>query len=84
MVVLFVNPFSPSQLISVLFLLTLSTQNNLFGNENIVNDHTRQSISKMKNNILPTSSQRHYRDSLGEFCNTSYGVFGAERVKERD
>ena len=35
--------------------------------------------SKMKSKILPTCLQRNYRDSLGEFGNRSYGVFGAER-----
>ena len=37
-------------------------------------------LSKTKNKILPTCLQGNYRDSLGEFSNTSYGVFGAERV----
>ena len=31
-------------------------------------------LSKMKNIILPTWIQENYRDSLGEFINTSYGV----------
>ena len=35
-------------------------------------------LSKMKNKILPTCLQGNYRDSLGEFSNTSYGVFEAE------
>ena len=35
----------------------------------------------MKNKILPTQLQGNSADSLGEFSNTSYGVFGAERVK---
>ena len=35
----------------------------------------------MKNKILQTCLQGNYRDSLGEFSNTSYGVFGAERVQ---
>ena len=51
----------------------------------------------MKNKILPTVKENSgiyssygvfvagrikvYRDSLGEFSNTSYGVFGAERVQ---
>ena len=38
-------------------------------------------LSKTKNKILPTSLQGNYGNSLGEFSNTSYGVFGAERVK---
>ena len=38
-------------------------------------------LSKMKNKILPTCLKGNYTDSLGEFSNTSYGVFGAERVK---
>ena len=38
-------------------------------------------LSKMKNNLVPTCLQRNYRDSLGEFSNTSYGVFGADTVK---
>ena len=42
----------------------------------------QNNLSKMKNNILPTSLQDNCRDSLGEFSNTSYGVFGAERVKQ--
>ena len=37
--------------------------------------------SKMKNKVLPTCSHGNYRDSLGEFSNTSYNVFEAERVK---
>ena len=37
--------------------------------------------SKMKNKILPTCLQGDYRDSLGEFNNTSRGMFVAERVK---
>ena len=35
-------------------------------------------FSEMKNKILPTSLQGNYRDSLGEFSNASYGVFGTE------
>ena len=31
----------------------------------------------MKNQILSTFLQGNYKDSLGEFSNTSYGVFGA-------
>ena len=41
-------------------------------------------LPKMKNQILPTCLQRYYRDSLGEFRNTSYGVFGAERVNRKE
>ena len=37
-------------------------------------------LSQMKNKILPTCLQGNYRDTLGEFRNTSYGVLGAERV----
>ena len=37
-------------------------------------------LSKIKNTILPTCLQENNRDSLGEFSNTSYGVFMAERV----
>ena len=40
---------------------------------------THSNSSKM-NIILPTCLQRNYRDSLGEFSDTSCGVFGAERV----
>ena len=40
-------------------------------------------FSKMKNKILLTCLQGNYRDSLGEFSNKSYGVFGAERVNTR-
>ena len=32
-------------------------------------------LSKIKDKILPTCLQGNYRDSLGEFSNTSYGVF---------
>ena len=39
-------------------------------------------LSKMKNKILPTCLQGNYRNSLGEFSNTSYGVVGAERIKK--
>ena len=38
-------------------------------------------LSKMKNKFLPTCLQGNYRDSLGEFSNTSYGTLEAERVK---
>ena len=38
-------------------------------------------LSKMRNKILPTCLKGNYRDSLREFSNTSYGVFGSERVK---
>ena len=41
---LYINPFSPRQLISMKILLTLSTQNVLFSNENKVNDHTQHFI----------------------------------------
>ena len=42
-----------------------------------------RNISKMKNKILPTSLRGNFRDSLGEFSNVSYGMFGAERVKAK-
>ena len=38
-------------------------------------------LSKMKNKFLPTCLQGNYRDSLGEFSNTSYGMLEAERVE---
>ena len=38
-------------------------------------------LSKKKNTILPTCFQRRYRDSLGEFSNAAFDVFGAEKVK---
>ena len=38
-------------------------------------------LPKMKDKILPTCLQGNYRDSLGEFSNTSYGIIGAERDK---
>ena len=34
----------------------------------------------MKNEIFTVCLQGRYRDSLGQFSNTSCGVFGAERV----
>ena len=37
-------------------------------------------LPKMKNNILQTCLQMDYRDSLGEFSNASYAIFGVERV----
>ena len=40
------------------------------------------SLSKMKNHILSNCLQGNYRGNLGEFSNTSDGVFGAERVKQ--
>ena len=44
---------------------------------------THGNFSKMKNEILPICLQRNFRDSFGEFSNTSYGVFAAERVKKK-
>ena len=38
----------------------------------------QSNFTKMKNIILPICLQGNYRDSLGEFSNTSYGAFGAE------
>ena len=35
---------------------------------------------KTKNKTLPTCLQGNYQHSLGEFSNTSYGLYGAERV----
>ena len=35
----------------------------------------------MKNKNLPTCLQGNSRDSLGEYDNTSYSMFGAEGVK---
>ena len=37
-------------------------------------------LSKMKNKILPSYLKDDYRESLGEFSSSSFGVFGAERV----
>ena len=34
-------------------------------------------LSKMKNKILPACLYGNYGDSLGEFSNTSHGVFGS-------
>ena len=39
---------------------------------------THCNLSKMKKKILPTYLQGNNRDSLGEFSNMSYGVFGGE------
>ena len=39
-------------------------------------------LSDMKNKTLQTCLQGNYRDSLGEFSNTSYDLFGAERAKQ--
>ena len=38
-------------------------------------------LSKIKDKILPTCFQGNYRDSLGEFSNTSSGMFGSKSVK---
>ena len=38
-------------------------------------------LSEMKNKILSTCLQGNYRDSLGEFSNTSNRVLRAESVK---
>ena len=54
---------SPSQLIIMQTLSTLSTQNKLFGNENKANDHTQQFFQD-KNKVLPICLQGNYRDSL--------------------
>ena len=35
-------------------------------------------LPKMKDKILPVCLKGNYRDNLGEFSNTSYGVFGAK------
>ena len=48
----------------------------LFGSENKTNDQT-SNLSKMKNKILPICLQGNYRDSLGEFSNIAYDMFGA-------
>ena len=40
-------------------------------------------LCKMKNKILPNCLQENYRDSRGEFNNTSRRVFGAARVSEK-
>ena len=40
-------------------------------------------LTSMKNKILPTWLQGNYIDSLGEFSITSYGMFGAERIKKK-
>ena len=39
-------------------------------------------LSKMKNKILPTCLLGNYRHSLGEFSNTTYGMFRTERVNK--
>ena len=44
----------------------------------------QSNLSKMNNIILATCLQGNYRDRLGEFSYTSYGVFGAESFKEKD
>ena len=46
---------------------------------------THSNLSKMKDKTLPTCLQGNYRDSLGEFSNTSpwHGVFGVERVNTK-
>ena len=44
--------------------------NKLFGIENKGNDHAQQIIQD-KSKILPSCLQGNYRDSLGEFSNTS-------------
>ena len=75
------NPFNPSKFINIHLLLTISIQNQLFCCENIRIDHTLQAIQyeKVNSPCLKGKYGYHY---LGEFSNTLFVVFGAERVKQ--
>ena len=62
-------------------LSTSFTRNELYGNENKTNDHTQQFIYDEKQNspyLFTCKWETIEWDSLGEFSNISYGVFGAE------
>ena len=60
----------------------LSTQNELFGDENKANDHTQQLIKYQTQHSPNVFTRKPDRHNLGEFSNTSYGVFGSVRVKK--
>ena len=76
-----INPFSPSQFTNMQNLLTLSTQNKLFSNENRANNHAQQLIYVEKQNSR-NLLQGNYTDTLGEFSNMPYDVVGTEKVKK--
>ena len=75
-------PSAPACL-SVISPYVISTHNRLFGNGKRAKNHTYTSFYLRLKKILPTSIQGNYRHSLGEYGNTSYGMFGDVRVKNR-
>ena len=71
---IWINVFSPSQFINILILLTLPIKISQFV---LRIKQMNRNFSNMKNKVLQTCLQGNYRASLGEFSNTTYGVFGA-------
>ena len=65
------NPFSKSKFTSLYILLTLSTQNKLFGNENKANDHTQQLFQNGKTKF----SQPIYKETIETVYNKIAAVF---------
>ena len=78
------SPFSPSKFISMYFLILFSPPPKksclVIRIKHLI---THRKLSKLKSKILTTCLQGIYRDSLGEFSNTSYVVFGDERVRPK-
>ena len=75
------NPFNPSQFINIHLLLTVSIQNQLFCCENIEYDHTLQA-TKYEKLSSPKLFKRKAWISFRRISNTSFVVFGAEKVKK--
>ena len=76
---LYLTLSAPASLINIHLLLTISVQNQLFCCENMGIDHTLQAIQYEKLNAHKLLKGK-YIYHLGEFRNTSFVVFGAERV----
>ena len=72
------NPFRSSMFISIYLLLTLSIQNKCLCCENIRTDHIVQAFQYEKRHF-PKLFKGKYGHHLGDFSNTSFFVFGAER-----
>ena len=76
------NSFSRNKFINIHLLLTVKIQNELIFCENIGIDHTLQAIQYEKKKS-PKLFKRTGRIGycLGQLSNTSFVVFGAERVE---
>ena len=74
-----VSPFNPSNFINIC-LLTVSKQNMLYC-EKVGIDHTVH-LCNMKRKILSKCLKGKYGYHLREFSDTSFIVFGAERVNK--